>query len=48
MQCGDEEVIVHRKGVTPAEMRVLGVTLVSTGLDEVPMAYKGILDVLTQ
>ncbi len=103
MQCGDEEVIVHRKGATPADRGVLGVipgsmatpgfivrglgntralnsaahgagrrmsrnaaikqfdrhylnrfleekgvTLVSAGLDEVPMAYKDILDVMAQ
>ena len=103
MQCGDEEVIVHRKGATPADRGVIGVipgsmatpgfvvrglgntralnsaahgagrkmsrnaaikqfdrqhlnrflsekgvTLVSAGLDEVPMAYKDILDVMAQ
>ncbi|ACN13642.1 RtcB [Desulforapulum autotrophicum HRM2] len=103
MQCGDEEVIVHRKGATPADRGVLGVipgsmatpgfvvrglgntralnsaahgagrkmsrnaaikqfsrkdlnrflekkgvTLVSAGLDEVPMAYKDILDIMAQ
>lgn len=103
MQCGDEEVIVHRKGATPADKGVIGVipgsmatpafvvrgrgnrlslnsaahgagrsmsrnaalkrfqwqdldrlltekgvTLISAGLDEVPMAYKDIFDVMEQ
>jgi RNA-splicing ligase RtcB len=38
MQCGDGEVIVHRKRRTPADRGVPGVTLVSAGLDEMPMA----------